>query len=195
MSTHGIYQKTCPACVSQVPIDEQRCHCGYSFLGTGNTEELTADELDAQQQLEQEYIRARIVQASESLEALRTALSVDPKNLDKANNVMRAFADVRDLRTELQALSSPNVDLIAATDKAIEASMSQQAPAAFRAAQAEKAEKIMQAAGIATKECDKCHAVLPERAVLCFCGYVFSGVDAATLIGVNADTEQPQTGM
>jgi hypothetical protein len=188
--TRGIFHKTCPSCASQVSVDEQRCGCGYSFLTDSELDQLSPDELLAQQQLEQEYIRARIAQAMGNLEVLNTALQADPKNFDKANKLMKAFADVRSLRAELTALLASSADLIGETAKALQAGISNEAPAVFRAAQAQKAEKIMHAAGMATKECSKCHAILPERAVLCFCGNAFSQTDTETSANASIAAEQ-----
>ncbi|HKQ30524.1 MAG TPA: zinc ribbon domain-containing protein [Burkholderiales bacterium] len=191
MATRGIFQKTCPSCTAQLSVDEERCNCGYSF----RAEQSLSEEEQAQQQLQFEYVKARLAQAMSTLESLHGTLLADPKNFDKANQLMKAYADVRVLRTELKELSVPTdaTDLIGAAAKALEesAQMSSQAPQAFHAVQTQKAEKIMQAAGMKTKECGKCHAILPERAVLCFCGYTFSDVDTASTT-VERSAEQHQ---
>jgi hypothetical protein len=195
MATRGIFQKTCPSCATHVSIDEQLCRCGYSFRSGIDAGELPAEEDQAQQQLLREYVKARLAQATQTLEGLLAALSMDPKNFDKANRLMQAFADVRTLRAELKDLSAmaDDVDLIEAATKALAATpMPAQPPQAFRAAQARKAETIMQAAGMKTKECGKCRAVVPQPAVLCFCGYVFSHTDSAVSAPANAGTEQRQ---
>jgi hypothetical protein len=195
MATRGIFQKTCPSCATHVAIDEQQCRCGYSFRTGIDVSELPAEEDQAQQQLLREYVKARLAQATQTLESLLTALSLDPKNFEKANRLMQAFADVRALRVELRDLAVivDDKDLIDAAAKALAATpISAQPPQAFRAAQAQKAETIMQAAGMKTKECGKCRAVLPQPAVLCFCGYVFANTDAAVPATMNPGTEQRQ---
>ena len=183
MATRGIFQKTCPSCAIQVPADELRCGCGFSFRNDAAEESSGGDQ--AEQELMYEYLKARMVQAVETLESLHSELVADPKNFEKANRLMKAYADVRSLRTELKEMSPPPVetDIISAATKALaQVSMATEPPQAFRTAQAQKAEKIMQAVGMKTKECGKCRAVLPERAMLCFCGYAFAdvGADAAS---------------
>jgi hypothetical protein len=195
MATRGIFQKTCPSCAAHVSIDEQLCRCGYSFHTGIDVGELPAEEDQAQQQLLREYVKARLAQATQTLEGLLAALSMDPKNFDKANRLMQAFADVRALRAELKDLSVmvDDTDLIEAAAKALAATpMSAQPPQAFRAAQARKAETIMQAAGMKTKECGKCRAILPQPAVLCFCGYAFYHSDTTISAPTNAGSEQRQ---
>lgn len=162
----GIFQKTCPSCATHVSIGEEQCDCGYSFRADMDVAELPTEDEQAQQQLLREYVNARLAQAMDILENLHATLLADPKNFDNANRLMKAYADVRGLRAELKALSVP--------ENTAESIGTTEAPQAFRAAQAKKAEVIMQAAGMETKECGECHAILPERAVLCFCGYVFS---------------------
>jgi hypothetical protein len=190
MAISGIYQKTCPSCASQVSIDDARCNCGYSFRNDADASDLPPEELLAQIQLQQEYVKARIAQSMENLEVLHAALQADPKNFDKANKLMTAFAEVRGLRAELAELAASSAELTGSVKKVAEPGMSSEPSAAFRAAQLLKAEKIMQAAGMATKECIKCHAVLPQRAALCFCGYAFSQTDSSASADSSVGTDQ-----
>ncbi len=198
MATRSIYHKDCPSCGIVVGVDVKQCRCGYSF-------QTPEDKLlDEQQQALQdealllEYLSARLAQSVANLQMRQTALTSDPKNLDKANSVMRAFADVRQSRTELntQAAKMDESKKAVATvyaepvteassdTTAVAAVASQQQPTdAFRAAQSAKAEAVMKAAGMVTKACPKCRAVVPERAVLCFCGHTFAAHAAgATLL-------------
>jgi hypothetical protein len=65
---------------------------------------------------------------------------------------------------------------------------------AFRAAQARKAEQVMNAAGMRTKECTRCHAVVPERAALCFCGHVFAQANEERAATSAAQLDEQRTG-
>jgi hypothetical protein len=147
------------------------------------SDELSPEEQLAEQQLLQEYVKARISQATDDLERLHAALLADPKNFEKANKLMKAFADVRALRAELSELSTEMM-------QNEPTAMSTQATAGFRAAQAQKAQKVMQAAGMRTKECDKCHAILPDRAALCFCGHRFAQADTDASAQTDIGSEQ-----
>jgi hypothetical protein len=171
MPVRGIYQKSCPSCAKQVAIDADRCACGYSFVAGIDVAEVSEEDQLAQDTLVEEYIHARIGQALTRLQSLQSELLMDPKNLDKAGKLMRAFADVRELRAELD-------EHRARAGRSAATQPSAQPTQAFRAAQAQKAEQAMHDAGISTKTCPKCQAVLPIPAALCFCGHGF-GVRSA----------------
>lgn len=136
---------------------------------------LADDQQD--QELLKEYLSARIAQAVDNLESVQTALATDPTNLDKAGRLMKAYVALHELRAELEALSESADTTTPAEDAGsagAETATSQQATEAFRAAQAHKAEQIMKAVGMETKNCPKCRTVLPQRAALCFCGFAFA---------------------
>lgn len=188
MSTRSIYQKVCPCCSALVALDADRCECGYSFEAENRETELSPEELAVQQELLREYLEARINQAVAQLQTIQAALVSEPKNLDKANKLMQAFSEVRELRAEIEAQAAKVAAIRNAARAAREESgmesdpedvesalaTSLQPTPEFSAAQAAKVETIMRAAGIDTKECPKCHTVLPQRAALCFCGFAFT---------------------
>ncbi len=196
MSARSIYQKVCPSCSTLVALDTDRCRCDYSFENEVQETELLPEERAAQEELLKEYLNARVSQALAQMETIQAALVNEPKNLDKANKLMQAFSEVRELRAEIEAQSAKVAEIRKAARAArgelgVEKSPSAEpaaTPAAslqptqeFSAAQASKVEKVMHAAGIDIKECPKCHAVLPQRAALCFCGFAFAQNDAASL--------------
>jgi RNase H-fold protein (predicted Holliday junction resolvase) len=198
MSARSIYQKVCPSCSTLVALDTGRCKCGYSFEDEVQQTELLPEEQAAQEELLKEYLNARVSQALAQMETIQAALVNEPKNLDKANKLMQAFSEVRELRAEIEAQSAKVAEIRNAARAELDVENSPSAepaatPAAssqptqeFSAAQATTVEKIMHAAGIDTKECPKCHAVLPERAALCFCGYAFARNAAASLAPIHA---------
>jgi len=184
MATRSISHKTCPSCAPPVATDTKRCNCGYAFDAAGGEyDDRTAEQALQEEELLQEYLDARIEQALAQLQAAQATLVTDPKNLDAADKLMRAFSEVRELRAErgtqaakLAALKGRRTTVITEDVEPASATapISSQPTAAFRAAQTAKIENIMKAAGIDTKECPKCHAVLPRPAVLCFCGFAFN---------------------
>jgi len=128
-----------------------------------------------EQELLKEYLNARIAQAVDNLESIQSALAADPMNLDKAGRLMKAYVALHELRTELDALAAPADAATPVADAAsAEVATSQQPTETFRAAQAHKAEQLMKAVGMETKNCPKCRTVLPQRAALCFCGFAFT---------------------
>lgn len=200
MSTRSIYQKVCPSCATLVALNTGRCQCGYSFEGENHETNLLPEDQAAQEELLTEYLNARIGQAVTQLQTIQAALVSEPKNLDKVNKLMQAFSEVRELRAEIEAQSATMAEIkkAARTETGVEknpVSETAATPASslqptqeFHAAQAAKIEQIMHAAGIDTKQCPKCHAVLPQRAALCFCGFAFARNNAASLAPNHAVT-------
>lgn len=177
MSMRSIYHKACPSCAALIEVETGQCECGYSFDSSQQSDQLP-DEFNTQdQELFREYLNARLAQAVSELQEIRSALVADPKNLQKAERVMRAYLALKELRQELDAQKIQSGD--GKTGDAGRAAEKTAAgpTAAFRATQARKAEQVMNAAGMDTKSCPKCQAVMPERALLCFCGYSFGSRD------------------
>lgn len=163
MSNRNIFRKTCPSCATQVPTELEQCACGYSFLATDAAGADPAGQHEAE--LYRAYLGARLEQAAGALEAERKVLEADPKNFDKAYRVMRALHEVQALRAEFDAYAVPTA----------ETTPSHAPGTAFRAAQASKAERIMQQfEGTATKRCPKCQQILPVGSALCLCGFAFA---------------------
>ncbi|GEM_PF-1653972 len=188
MATRSIYHKDCPACAASVGADTKRCDCGYSFeTQMQENQSLPEDQAVQDEELLREYLDARIGQAVGELQTIQAGMAHDSRDLDKANQVLRAFAILRELRDELKTQTAKIADAkkiaraarlergmpVDAEDDADATATSQAPTDAFRAAQAAKAEMAMKAAGIDAKECPKCHTILPQPAVHCFCGYNF----------------------
>ncbi len=189
MATRNIYQKACPSCATLIEVDVKQCSCGYRFGVQQGEDELLPEDVAAQEEeLVKEYLDARVGQAVTQLQVSQAALANDPKNIKTANSVMRAFSEMRELRAELDAQTAKiaearriaraarierGLNVEPSTEPADTAATSPQPTEEFRVAQSAKVEKIMRAAGMGTKECPKCHSVMPERAALCFCGYGF----------------------
>lgn len=180
-----------------------RCSCGYSFADVQVDSSVLVPEEQALQEEEllKEYLDARIGQAVSELEELQASLVHDPKNLEKANNLLKSFAQVRELRSQREtqlakiaevkkAARAARIERGIATniDDEIASVMASTEPTeAFRTSQAAKAEAAMKAAGMNIKTCPKCRTVLPESAGLCFCGFAF------TQTGNNSASQRPAT--
>jgi hypothetical protein len=210
MSIRSIYHKACPACAAPISIGNERCHCGYSFAMATDADAISEEhqQLIQDEELLESYLGARLNQAVVQLQNMHSLLIADPKNLDKATSVLQTLGDVREIREQLQQQSArvaeakrvargtaesadekPASESIAAD--APHAAASPEPTDAFRAAQAQKAALVMQAAGMNTKDCPKCKAVLPERAALCFCGNVFAQANTAAHDTAEDASENP----
>src|SRR5690349_7714110 len=111
MAMRSIFQRACPACSTLVESDAKRCNCGYSFdTQSQENQFLPEDQAVQDEQLLKEYLDARIGQAVSELETIQASLTHDPKNLDKANHLLHAFAQVRDLRAELETQTKKITD-------------------------------------------------------------------------------------
>jgi hypothetical protein len=188
MSTRSIYHKACPSCAALVAVEATQCECGYTFDAALESADFETQDVSVQErELMREYLNARIAQAVDELTSVQTMLATDPKNLQTADRLMKAYVALHQLRRELDVQppttdASPGATNDAPRADAGDSAASPSAPAAdpaqaFRAAQARKAEQVMNAAGMSTKECTRCHAVVPLRAALCFCGHVFARSD------------------
>jgi hypothetical protein len=188
MATRSIYHKACPTCATLVEADAKRCSCGFPFGADVQQDEFLPEDQSVQdEELLKEYLDARIGQAVSELEIVQATLANDPKNLDTANRLLGTFAKVRDLRAEIDAQAAKITQArnaaraarlkrgLQVEDEASETTaVSADATEAFRTAQAAKAENALKEAGLETKFCPKCHAVLPQPSVVCFCGYNFT---------------------
>jgi hypothetical protein len=161
----------------QVPVDSDRCSCGYVFVASIEPD-LGGGDAGEEEELFRAYLTARMEQAVSTLETERALLAADPKNFDKASRVMRALHDVQTLRAELNAHGGPAPACAPAASDTPEgeaAVLAAEPSGAFRAAQAAKAARIMQQfEGTETKDCPDCGQTLPVNSALCLCGHAFA---------------------
>lgn len=190
MRTYSIYQKPCPACGVAVSIDAKSCDCGYSFESPGNNDSLSEEQALQEEELFEAYLAARVEQVVAEVESARAELMADISNHRKADKLLRAVQDALTLRDErdVQAakIQQMRESLPAKPDAA---PMSAQPTEAFRAQQAAKAERAMEAfANTQTKSCPHCRTVLPVTSALCLCGYIFARNDFLLPRAVDSST-------
>ncbi len=176
MTTLSIYQKTCPACLTILSVNAERCDCGYRFgakeAEAGVQEDRSAEE---EEELYRAYLAARLEQAVTRLEEARAALAAEPQNFDRAREVMKLLHEVMQLRAEKTAFGE-----IAHTAQEAGDAGSAEPTEAFRAVQAARAEAAMaRLAQVPTRECPVCHARLPSSCARCFCGHLFATAERA----------------
>jgi hypothetical protein len=187
VSNFGIYKRPCPACGTLAPTGIDRCECGYAFESDAT---LPEDLALQEEETFEAYINARADQAIASVESARAILAADPKNTDKAASLLKTVQQALILRDERDAqaikIAEAKQIALAAHAKLNPAGMDSSAavlpetdvatapPEAFKAQQADRAKKIMQAfANTQTRECPCCHTILPVTSALCLCGYHF----------------------
>ena len=128
------------------------------------------------------YLRARLQQALETLNSARDDLAAQPNDFNRAVVVMRRVQELRDLREELDAqqarvgaarAAAGLESLAVEEDVPVTAQVVSSAAAteAFRAAQAEQANRIMAALAAKPRTCPSCQALLAADAARCHCGY------------------------
>lgn len=126
------------------------------------------------EELFEAYLSARLAQALDTLNRARDELAVQPDDFNRALGVMRRVHELRDLQRQLEAQrarvcttrSAAGLAAARETEPAAEATPG----AAFRAAQAEQAEKIMAALSARPRTCPSCQALLDPRTANCHCG-------------------------
>lgn len=190
MRTYSIYQKPCPACGMVVSIDAKSCDCGYSFESSGNNDLLSEEQALQEEELFEAYLAARVEQVVAEVESARAELTADISNRRKADKLLRTVQDALTLRDERDAQAAKIKHLRESLPAKPDASpVSAQPTEAFRAQQAAKAERIMEAfANTQTKSCPHCRTVLPVTSALCLCGYIFARNDFLLPRAVDSST-------
>jgi AcrR family transcriptional regulator len=187
MSRYSIYQKPCPACGVLVSTETKLCDCGYSFESSAEDVLLPEEQVLQEEELFEAYLEARVGQIVAMVESARADFAADPVNPHKAEHLLEAVQEALTLRDEREAqaakIAQARETVQAAREKLDHTTsdapvMSAQATDAFKAHQAAKAEKIVEAfVDTQTKKCPHCKTVLPVTSALCLCGYIFARDD------------------
>lgn len=151
---------------------------------THNSPQAVSDE-----ELFEAYLSARLGQALETLNHARDELAAQPQDFNRALVVMRRVHELRDLQAQLES-QRERVNA-ARTSAGLEASdeipgpvVAQATPGeAFRAAQAEQADKVMAALSARPRTCPSCQALLEPNRDQCGCGYVIKTETTAAELG------------
>lgn len=191
MCALSIYQKACPACGALVSRDARQCQCDHVFASVNDGALLPEEQALQDEELFEAYLAARVQQMISTLESERVELAADPANERKAARLLQTLQNALTLREERDAQAAKtelarqaaqtareNASAAAmpeAADSAQPPKQSVEPTEAFRAQQAAKAAKIMEAfENTQTKECPHCKTVLPVSSALCLCGYIFA---------------------
>ena len=182
MSAFSIYQKPCPSCGLLVSTDTQRCDCGYTFASSATDAPLPEEQLLQDEELFQAYLEARVDQMVATVETARLDLLADPANSRKTAKLVHAIQEALSLRDQRDAQAVKIAEARRAVQIARGNNVNENSSAtpteAFRAQQAAKVEKIMEAfKNTKTQECPHCKTVLPVSSALCLCGYAFARQD------------------
>ncbi len=128
-----------------------------------------------EEELFEAYLSARLEQALDTLNQARDALAAQPHDFNRALAVMRRVHELRDLQAQLEnqrdrvnvAREAAGLEL---ETKAPSPSVQTTPGAAFRAAQAEQADKVMAALTTRPQTCPSCQALLEPGRDSCGCG-------------------------
>ena len=99
----NIFLKTCPECAQAVSVGAEVCSCGYVFESGQIGETLTAEARTRQEELYQEYLRARAEQAAEAARVASEAAELDPQDPQKANAAAKEQRAAAQAEAELAA--------------------------------------------------------------------------------------------
>jgi len=133
------------------------------------------------EELFEAYLSARLTQSLDTLNCARDELAAQPHDFKRALLVMRRVHELRDLQAQLDAQrgrvnaarNAAGIETQAEESPAVAAAPSP----AFRAAQAEQAERVMAALAAQPRTCPSCQALLEASHGQCGCGYTVE-VDA-----------------
>lgn len=128
------------------------------------------------EELFEAYLSARLTQALDTLNRARDELAAQPEDFNRALMVMRRVHELRDLQQQLEAQRVRVCTTRSAAGLhagAHEAELVVQATPgeAFRAAQAEQADKIMATLATRPRTCPSCQALLDPHTANCHCGF------------------------
>src|SRR5216684_796281 len=165
---NNIFQKYCSHCEASSPKEAVRCSCGYSFESSEAQEALLQALED--EKLYEDYLAARLKQASQVLIEMEKKHKADLKDPSQAAQTAKAFEETEAIRKELAAQSAKVAELtkLARADhaaRALEAGRSRLAKEAERVAQKASARRL--------KACPRCKMAIPGDVDHCKCGYVF----------------------
>ncbi|HLF23226.1 MAG TPA: hypothetical protein VI565_04820 [Burkholderiales bacterium] len=147
------------------------------------------------EELFEAYLSARLGQALDTLNRARNELAAQPHDFNRALVVMRRVHELRDLQAQLET-QRDRVNT-ARTAAGLDAATGNPHPVvqatpgeAFRAAQAEQADKVMAAITARPKTCPSCQALLEPNRQQCGCGYTIEDT-AASDLGTPAQDAAP----
>lgn len=164
----SLYRKPCPSCARELARDAHRCaYCGYTEPGTGDAEE-------DQERLYGEYLGARLRQAREAVERLRSEWIAHPDDAAHERRWHQAGAELRAAEREWHAYEKarlpPTISAapvaaasapVAAVDLPTDVTHAVAGPMADRQI------------AVGDKVCPACTATLPSEVGRCACGHVF----------------------
>ena len=161
---------------------------------------LPEEQLLQEEELFEAYLEARVGQTVAMVESARAEFAADTVNPGKADRLLQAVQEALTLRDERDAQATKIAQVREAARAARERlepasldtpAMSAEATEDFKAKQAAKAEKIVEAfTDTQTKTCPHCKTVLPVTSALCLCGYIFARADF--LLPRAADVNLPE---
>lgn len=191
----SLFHKDCPQCAARNSVDAIHCSCGYCFEVLARGGEETAAE---EEKLYREYLAARVVQATKTLDAARAGAVADPQNRIKVAEMLRAQQNFAAARAELATLTSatraapsapPRPVATQSTARSLTRSIPPVPPArpanpaartpaakptsAFQSAQTTKAAKVVRATPAGARQCPHCTASVSADVARCHCGYAF----------------------
>ncbi len=80
----SIFNKICPSCAGENPVDESRCQCGFVFDASATTGSVQALEIAVQEaKVYAEYLLVRMNQAKETAEVAIAEQARSPEDSDK----------------------------------------------------------------------------------------------------------------
>jgi Uncharacterised protein family UPF0547 len=95
-TTRSIFQKVCPGCMANVPLDARDCSCGHQFDHDDTDSNLSSEEIRLRaEELYESYLAARAEQAANAVKAIQAEFARDPANQEKSNRVAAAIGEMQ----------------------------------------------------------------------------------------------------
>lgn len=122
----NIFLKSCPECANRIAVGANACSCGYMFESGEIKDLLTVEARARDEQLYEEYLRARAQQAHEAARLATELAERDPQDPEKARIAALERLAVEQAEAELAAQAAR----VAAMTKALDNDLDRRAYAA-----------------------------------------------------------------
>lgn len=106
-TTRSIFQKTCPACMTTLPLDATDCACGHQFDHDDADATLSSEEIRLKaEELYENYLVARAEQAASAVMTAQAEFAREPASAQKSQRVASAIQESEAARAALAAQSA-----------------------------------------------------------------------------------------
>lgn len=107
VTARSIFQKVCPECMATVPLDTRECSCGHHLAHDDTDTTLTSEEIRLKaEELYENYLEARVEQATKAVKTAQAEFARDPSNPRKSEQVASTIHEAQIAESTLASQSA-----------------------------------------------------------------------------------------